>query len=88
MSKLIIVSDTASAAVMRAERLGLTRDDITIVTRLDRIVGFRDMLMVYAGEPYLLEDFYDILDYATSHDIKTLQWGDANNTQAPVGAEL
>jgi hypothetical protein len=76
MSKIIIIAPTAADAVKRAETIGLTRDDICIVTNLERMHGHRDMLMLYAGKTWEMPDFYDILDYATSHDIKALKSND------------
>lgn len=73
MSKIIIIAPDAAAAVNRAEAIGLTRDDISIVTNLERMRGHKDMLMLYAGETWNMPDFYDILDYANSHNIKALK---------------
>lgn len=70
MSKIIIIAPTAADAVKRAESIGLTRDDISIVTNLERMRGHKDMLMLYAGNTWEMPEFYDILDYAMSHDIK------------------
>lgn len=76
MSKLLIISDNARNAIARAEGLGLSRNDITIVTTLEKIHGYRDMLMVYAGECYQLPEFFEIVDYAGQHDIKALKLND------------
>lgn len=85
MSKLIIVSDSASEAVKRAEGFGLTREDISIVTNLDKMRGHKDMLMVYAGQPYKLDDFFDIVQYAGSHNIKCLKLNDpTKDTQEEI----
>lgn len=73
MSKIIIVAPNAAEAVKRAETIGLNRDDISIVTNLERMRGHKDMLMLYAGETWNMPDFYDIIDYAMSHDIKALK---------------
>lgn len=84
MSKIIIVSSSAAKAVQRAEELGLTRDDISIVTSLDKMRGHKDMLMLYAGEPIVLNDFFDILDYAHDHDIKALKWPSLIDTERQI----
>jgi len=79
MSKIIIVAPNAAEAVKRAENIGLTRDDISIVTNIDRMRGHKDMLMLYAGETWNMPDFYEIIDYAGQHDIKALKTNTGND---------
>lgn len=79
MSKLIIIAPNAADAVKRAESIGLTRDDISIVTSLERMHGHKDMLVLYAGEAWNMPDFYEILDYMTQHDIKALKSNSGND---------
>jgi MoaA/NifB/PqqE/SkfB family radical SAM enzyme len=82
MSKLLIVSNSHAEALKRAYDLGLDRTDVSIITSLQKMRGHKDMLALYAGEPYLLDDFYEIIDYMASHGIKVLKWSSPNDTQA------
>lgn len=79
MGKIIIIAPRASDAIKRAEAIGLTREDISIVTNLEKMRGHKDMLMLYAGNTWEMPDFYDILDYANSHDIKCLKSNTPND---------
>lgn len=69
MSKLLVIASNAANAVFALEQYGLKIEDAQVVKRLDDILGYKDMLMLYGREAYMLPDFDKILDYCVSHDI-------------------
>jgi hypothetical protein len=73
MSKLLVITPTAADAVKKLELYGLKIEDARLVRKYEDVLGYKDMLMLYAGNAWELEDFDKIIDYCMQHDIKCIK---------------
>jgi hypothetical protein len=73
VSKLLVITPTAADAAKKLELYGLTVEDARLIKNYADILGYKDMLMLYAGNAWELADFDKIIDYCMNHDIKCIK---------------
>lgn len=80
---MIIITNDAKRGYARAKAFALIPAEVKIVKRINDIRGYKDLPLLYAGEPYMLDDFNEIIDYAVQHNIKAVKFNYGNDMENP-----
>ena len=84
---LLVITNQPARGYQRGFEKGYNRESIRIINGVEKIRGYKDQWAIYAGEPYLMDDFGEILDYMVSHNIKVIKEESKNDFQAPTQSD-